>query len=363
MSTVTQQTNPHLEGPRQRAPRRGVLRKAAGAAFASVLLALAVQVPRAAAADGDVICGYHVQGAILVKYQEMGGETSPLGCPKTDELTTPNGKGRYNTFVGGSIYWSADTGAHPVWGVIGAKWGAMGWEGGSLGFPASDELTNPDGEGKRQQFQGGTIYWHPTLSNGAHAVSGRIGWVWSAYDWESGSFGYPTSDARWDQDNQEYDQQFSHNRSIFWSPGGNGIEGCQSECAGYYGTAPDNLTNQATDLINETRVEIPLSGPLSDPGKDTFVVRDWPTLKGRLAGRALIPAEWNQMWQRVPQPRAMTPTERSSVYKQFACHVLFSLPKPGGWTGGPSWDFESWRPDISWLKAMNPLTNSKCNWD
>ncbi|MCX4553259.1 hypothetical protein OG204_34640 [Streptomyces sp. NBC_01387] len=42
-----------------------------------VLLALVVQVPRAAA-DDAVICGHHVQGAILVKYQEMGGEKPPL---------------------------------------------------------------------------------------------------------------------------------------------------------------------------------------------------------------------------------------------------------------------------------------------
>lgn len=339
-----------------------MLRKAAGAVFASVLLALTVQVPQAAADDGAVVCGHRVQGAILEKYQETGGETSLLGCPQTDELTTPNGVGRYNTFAGGSIYWSPDTGAHPVWGAIGDKWGAMGWEGGSLGFPAGDELTNPDGVGKRQKFQGGTVYWHPTASNGAHAVSGKIGWVWSAYNWESGDFGYPMSDVRWDSENKENYQKFSGNRFIFYNPDGNGIEGCVEVCAGYYGTAPDNATDQATNLINQTRVEIPLGSSLGN-WKDTFVVRAWPTREGRLAGRPLIPVEWDQMWKRVPQPWAMTDTKRSSLYKQFACHVMFVVPKPGGWLGGQSWDLESWRPDISWVKAMAPLTNSKCNWN
>ncbi|MFI9025290.1 hypothetical protein [Streptomyces sp. NPDC053560] len=51
----------------------------------------------------------------------------------------------------------------------------MGREAGKLGFPLGDEPTNPDGQGKRQQFEGGTVPWHPTLSNGAHPVWGRIG--------------------------------------------------------------------------------------------------------------------------------------------------------------------------------------------
>ncbi|MGW3264194.1 hypothetical protein [Streptomyces sp. NPDC001056] len=45
----------------------------------------------------------------------MGGETSPLGCATTDELTTPNGRGKYNTFTGGSICWTATTGGPPRW--------------------------------------------------------------------------------------------------------------------------------------------------------------------------------------------------------------------------------------------------------
>ncbi|WP_344962615.1 DUF2599 domain-containing protein [Streptomyces thioluteus] len=327
-----------------------------------MLLALTVQAP-GAAADDAVVCGHRVQGAILAKYQEMGGESSPLGCPKTDELTTPNGVGRYNTFVGGSIYWSPDTGAHPVWGAIGDKWGTLGWEAGYLGFPAGDELANPDGAGRRQQFQGGTVYWHPTLSNGAHAVSGNIGWVWGAYNWESGAFGYPTSDVYWDKENKESYQKFTNNKNlrIFSNPNGNGVEGCERACAGYYGVVGDGPGDQATDLINETRVEIPLQD-----WNTKFVIRAWPTLKGRAASKADYKAGWDQMMSRVPTPWAMTPTMQSSLYKQFACHAVFSVPnptKPGEWLGGPSWDLESWRSDVPWTTALNPLRNSKCNWD
>ncbi|WP_208903074.1 DUF2599 domain-containing protein [Streptomyces incarnatus] len=335
--------------------KRHKMSKALAVAATAACLTLGLQ---ATPASADSVCGKEVGGAILTKYNELGGEGGVLGCPTSGELTTPDGRGRYNTFDHGSIYWTSTTGAHPVWGAIRDKWSDMGWEAGKLGYPVSDELTNPDSEGKRQQFEGGTMYWHPTLSHGAHAVSGKIGWVWSAYNWESGAFGYPTSDVYWDNDNKENYQRFSKFQTIFYNPDGNNIEGCIHACVGYYGTVADDPASQAADLINETRIEIPL-----DKWQDTFVVRTWPTLKGRAGGRALIPVEWEQAWQRVPQPWAMTDTKNSSLYKQFACHVMFSVPKPGGWTGGESWDLESWRPDISWLKAMDPLTNSKCNWD
>ncbi|WP_223281199.1 DUF2599 domain-containing protein [Streptomyces antnestii] len=321
-----------------------------------MLVALTIQAAPAAA-DPDT-CGYQVGGDILAKYNEYHGREGVLGCPTSDELTTPDGRGRYNTFDGGSIYWTPETGAHPVWGAIRDKWAQEGWEAGRLGYPKTDELTNPDGEGKRQEFENGTYYWNP-FSNGAHAVSGKIGWVWGNYKWEAGDFGYPTSDRSWDSDNKEWVQKFSNHRSIFWNPEGNDIEGCRHECVGYFGVVPDDPESRATDLINETRIEIPMSD-----WQNTFVVRAWPTLKGRTGGKVLAPAEWDQAWQRVPKPWAWTDAKESSIYKQFVCHVAFSAPKPGGgWTGGESWDLESWRSDLSWLKVMNPLLNDKCNWD
>ncbi|MGN5382387.1 hypothetical protein BIV25_45440 [Streptomyces sp. MUSC 14] len=341
--------------------KRGLLHKSAGAVFAAGLLALTIQAPRAAADQNGnaAICGHQVQGAILAKYQAMGGQGSPLGCPTSDELTTPDGVGRYNTFVGGSIYWSPATDAHPVWGEILKKWAALGWERGELGYPVSDELTNPDGKGKRQQFQHATVYW--SSASGAHPVSGQIGWVWSNYGWETGAFGYPTSDVYWDKDNLENEQHFADNRTIFESAKGNHIEGCDGPCAGYYGVASPG--GQSPDLINETRIEIPLD---HDRWKDQYVVRFWPTGQGRLVGKTpLLSKEWDQAWQEVPKPWAMNSTNEDSVYKQYVCHAVFSVPnptKPGQFLGGPSWDFESWRADISWLKAMDPLTNHKCNW-
>ncbi len=56
---------------------------------------------------------HEVHGAIRAKYLSIGGETSYLGFPTTDELSsqTPTGEVRYNNFEGDTIFWQADIGA------------------------------------------------------------------------------------------------------------------------------------------------------------------------------------------------------------------------------------------------------------
>jgi uncharacterized protein with LGFP repeats len=46
--------------------------------------------------------------------------------PLTDESPTPDGIGRFNHFQGGSIYWTPGIGAHEVHGAIRDKWASMG---------------------------------------------------------------------------------------------------------------------------------------------------------------------------------------------------------------------------------------------
>ncbi|MGI8680036.1 MAG: DUF2961 domain-containing protein [Jatrophihabitans sp.] len=139
--------------------------------------------------------GPTVGGAILAKYTQLGGAAGFLGAPVTDELTTPNspwGVGRYNHFRNdGSIYWTPSTGAHEVHGAIRDEWAAIGWEQ-RLGFPTTDETTTPDGVGRYNHFQIGSIYWTPTT--GAHEVQGLIRDKWAALGYERGVLGYPTSD-------------------------------------------------------------------------------------------------------------------------------------------------------------------------
>lgn len=102
----------------------------------------------------------NVMGAIRDKWENLGGPTSFLGQPLTDELTTPDGVGRFNHFEGGSIYWTPSTGAQEVHGAIRDRWASLGWERSFLGYPVSDEVDFTEG-GRVSSFERGGIYWWP----------------------------------------------------------------------------------------------------------------------------------------------------------------------------------------------------------
>ncbi|MGH3969107.1 MAG: LGFP repeat-containing protein [Mycobacterium sp.] len=106
---------------------------------------------RIATASGMVL----LQGAILAKYQSVGGPDGPLDLPIGDEQPAPNG-GRRQIFGGGAIYWTPQTGAHIVRGAIRTCWEyEQGGAGGPLGYPTSDEQPVPGGW--QSHFQHGTI--------------------------------------------------------------------------------------------------------------------------------------------------------------------------------------------------------------
>jgi uncharacterized protein with LGFP repeats/glucose/arabinose dehydrogenase len=134
-----------------------------------------------------------VWGSIHDKWMALGWETGPLGYPDTDELSTPDGIGRFNHFSkSSSIYWTPQTDAHAIYGAIRARWSATGWETGPLGYPATDELSTPDGIGRFNHFsKTGSVYW--TARTGAQDVYGAIRARWSAIGWERSYLGYPTS--------------------------------------------------------------------------------------------------------------------------------------------------------------------------
>lgn len=102
---------------------------------------------------------HEVHGDIRVKYAQLGGSRGFLGYPVTDELGCPDGVGRYNHFEGGSIYWTPQTGPHEVHGAIRDQWANMGWENCYLRYPTSDE--RGEGNSRNSQFQGGYISWSP----------------------------------------------------------------------------------------------------------------------------------------------------------------------------------------------------------
>ncbi|MEV6948314.1 hypothetical protein AB0N07_41610 [Streptomyces sp. NPDC051172] len=307
-----------------------------------------------AQADDPVFCGIPVGGAILAKYKDYNYDRGFLGCPKTTELVNPDDVGRRQEFTGGTVYWKPATGAHPVGGAIGAKWADKNWESGPLGYPTSDELANPDGFGRRQEFEGGSVYW--ASAYGAHPVWGKIGKLWGDYGWEGGSFGYPTSDEKTDTATNQTYQNFSNRQStLFWSSG-NREEGCSGECTGY-------LSEAATDWFKQVRVEIPAAFP------NEVVIRAYPTDAGFRNAVGDLGSAWDQLWTMAPPPQQLSVQSKyNSEYEQFICHAHFVFPDPlnsSGWSTGDSWDVESWRADVGTSNALSPVFFAlhHCNWD
>lgn len=153
--------------------------------------------------------------AISKKYEQLGGSGSLLGRVSGAELVCPDGSGRYRHFQGGSIYWHPETGAHEVHGAIREKWSNLGWEKSFLGYPATDEKTTPDGAGRYNHFQGGSIYWYP--KTGAHEVHGAIREKWSKLGWEKSFLGYPVSDETAGLDGMSRRSRFQYG-VIAWHP-------------------------------------------------------------------------------------------------------------------------------------------------
>lgn len=132
-----------------------------------------------------------VQGSIRDAWRDIGWERSPVGYPMTSEQVTPDGLGRYNDFQTGSIYWSPSSRASSVHGSIRSMWYQLGAQAGPLRYPITHEQVTPDLIGRYNHFQSGSVYW--TATTGAHEVRGAIRERWASLGWERSGLGYPTS--------------------------------------------------------------------------------------------------------------------------------------------------------------------------
>lgn len=144
--------------------------------------------------------GTHVlYWAIRDEYLRLGREQGRLGYVTADETVGADGRGYYNTFVGGDVYWHPDYGTHAVLGQVRDKYVALGRDRGGLSYPVSDQLAAPR-SGEYADFAGsaggtvpdGSIYWTP--STGAWSVSGPIRTEWLRRGGAGGSIGFPVSD-------------------------------------------------------------------------------------------------------------------------------------------------------------------------
>jgi hypothetical protein len=151
-----------------------------------------------ATAFSSLAWAYSVYGAIGDKYTALGREGGALGSAMSDESDAPYG-GRFNKFQNGFIYWHRDIGAYAVWGAIGQKWDQVGRV--AFGYPITDELKTPDGRGRYNHFRAihlpgrpeSSIYWTPQTGP-PHAIYGAIRSQWASMGWERSWLGYPIGD-------------------------------------------------------------------------------------------------------------------------------------------------------------------------
>jgi uncharacterized protein with LGFP repeats len=135
--------------------------------------------------------GAHVvDGPVKVKWGLVGAERGVLGFPTQDVAATPDGRGQFGRFTGGSIYSTPTTGSWVLLGPIETLWRGTGAETGLLGYPTQSVSTTPDRKGQYAKFEHGSIYWTPTT--GARAMLGAVETRWLADGAQAGKMGYPT---------------------------------------------------------------------------------------------------------------------------------------------------------------------------
>ncbi|MCW2579731.1 MAG: hypothetical protein JWR82_1332 [Blastococcus sp.] len=153
-----------------------------------------------------------VLAPISSSYDNLLGESGPLGYPVTDRYGTANG-GFTQGFQNGRIHYSPTTGAHAVIGATSTAYDRLLGEAGSLGYPVAARYATVDG-GFTQAFQNGRIHWSPTT--GAHPVVVPIAVTYDRLTGESGPLGYPLG-ARYGTANDGWTQAFENGR-IHHSP-------------------------------------------------------------------------------------------------------------------------------------------------
>ncbi len=155
-------------------------------------------------------------GAIRSAWVRANSENGDLGYPTSDEHCSglPD-NGCYQDFQSGKIYWTAVTDAHGVRANILSGWAARGYERGEIGYPVADEVCGLAGNGCSQQFQGSSIFWSP--QSGAHPVRGSVAAAWSALGADASSLGYPVGAEGCGLPQNGCYQDFQRGK-IYWSP-------------------------------------------------------------------------------------------------------------------------------------------------
>lgn len=162
---------------------------------------------------------HEIHGEILIRWLLAGGTKGFLGRPLSNEEDEAPG-GRHSIFDGATVLWSPATGAHEIHGAIRQFHGSHGGSGGLLGFPLTDELAiiGDDGKplpGRLNRFAGATVYWSP--ATGAHEVHGAIRELYEKAGGPRSGLGYPVTDETGVVNSDIRYNEFEHG-VVVWSP-------------------------------------------------------------------------------------------------------------------------------------------------
>lgn len=134
-----------------------------------------------------------IHGAIFDKHEALQGVNGPLGHVQTSVGALPDGRGRASIFEhGGVIYYTAQTGAHAVWGPLLDAYVDYGGPTSDAGYPTSDRAAVGDGRGTTFRTENAAVW--ETSTTGAHVVPALILTQYEQQGGPTGSLGYPTGD-------------------------------------------------------------------------------------------------------------------------------------------------------------------------
>lgn len=223
--------------------------------------------------------------AIREKHIALGGVLGPPGTPSLSGA----GGGMVRHFSDGSIYWHPSIGAHDVRGGILSRYLRLGAEESFLGYPISDETVTADGAGRVNQFQGGSIYFHPDV--GAHEVHGDIGNHWIGLGAETSYFGYPVADEADTGTGRGGRVSRFQNGSIFLGPNGEMLDAPETIVLAST-IVTDETIGGSVQLIVNSRGDFAYSGHVHNSGLVGLTVSLVSALHVRGAdGRAFVATE------------------------------------------------------------------------
>ncbi|MBF6363434.1 esterase [Nocardia farcinica] len=159
--------------------------------------------------------GAHAVGGMIGGgYQAAGGPGGALGLPTGGERDLGDGRGRMQPFQHGALYWTPQTGAQVVRGAIFDEWGRQGFERGPAGYPTAPEVRTPNKDGAVQAFEGGPFYYSP--ATGVFRVQGLILGKYAQLGYENSWLGFPAAEEAPLKDLGRFSRFEGGN--IYWSP-------------------------------------------------------------------------------------------------------------------------------------------------